>query len=87
MQNYNSDGQMILFSLEADEIPERPPRHKSKTVSLSALISIPYFHLDLSNIQRSCGPVWIPLLGIPFPMAGGWPAAQYWSSPQRVGQM
>ena len=49
MQNYNSDGQMILFSLEADEIPERPPRHKSKTVSLSALISIPYFHLDLSK--------------------------------------
>ena len=49
MQNYNSDGQMILFSLGADEIPERPPRHKSKTVSLSALISIPYFHLDLSK--------------------------------------
>lgn len=50
MQNYNSDGQMMLFSLEgADEISERPPRHKNKTVSLSALISIPYFHLDLSK--------------------------------------
>ncbi len=50
MPNYNSDGQMMLFSLEeADEIPERPPRHKSKSVSLSARISIPYFHLDLSK--------------------------------------
>ena len=50
MPNYNSDGQMMLFSLEgADEISERPPRHKNKTVSLSALISIPYFHLDLSK--------------------------------------
>ena len=50
MQNYNSDGQMMLFSLEGtDEISERPPRHKNKTVSLSALISIPYFHLDLSK--------------------------------------
>lgn len=50
MQNYNSDGQMMLFSLEGtDEISERPPRYKNKTVSLSALISIPYFHLDLSK--------------------------------------
>lgn len=50
MQHCDSDGQMMLFSLEeADEIYEKPPKQKSKTLTLSTLISIPYFHLDLSK--------------------------------------
>lgn len=50
MQHCDSDGQMMLFPLEeADEIYERPPKQKSKTLTLSTLISIPYFHLDLSR--------------------------------------
>ena len=49
MQHCDSDGQMMLFSLEeADEIYARPPKRKSGTLTLSTLISIPYFHLDLS---------------------------------------
>ena len=83
MQHCDSDGQMMLFSLEeADEIYARPPKRKSGTLTLSTLISIPYFHLDLSK-----GPVRVPLLGIPIPVAGKWPAAQHWSSSQRAGQM
>ena len=86
MQHCDSDGQMMLFSLEeADEIYARPPKRKSGTLTLSTLISIPYFHLDLS--KRPCGPVRVPLLGIPIPVAGKWPAAQHWSSSQRAGQM
>ena len=50
MQHCDSDGQMMLFSLEeADEIYARPPKRKSGTLTLSTLISIPYFHLDLSK--------------------------------------
>ena len=42
MQHCDSDGQMMLFPLEeADEIYERPPKQKSKTLTLSTLISIP----------------------------------------------
>lgn len=53
MQNYDSNGQMMLFSLDepddVDDIFESQPKQKSKAVSLSVLISIPYFHLDLSR--------------------------------------
>ena len=50
MQNCDSNGQMMLFSLdEPDGIFESQPKHKGKAVSLSVLISIPYFHLDLSR--------------------------------------
>lgn len=50
MQHCDSDGQMMLFSLEeADEIYARPPKRKNGTLTLSTLISIPYFHLDLSK--------------------------------------
>jgi len=50
MQNYDSNGQMMLFSLdEPDGIFESHPKHKSKAMTLSVLISIPYFHLDLSR--------------------------------------
>ena len=81
MQHCDSDGQMMLFSLEeADEIYARPPKRKSGTLTLSTLISIPYFHLDLSKGH-------VDLFGIPIPVAGKWPAAQHWSSSQRAGQM
>lgn len=50
MQNCDSNGQMMLFSLdEPDGIFESQPKHKGKAVSLSVLISIPYLHLDLSR--------------------------------------
>ena len=55
MQHCDSDGQMMLFSLEeADEIYARPPKRKSGTLTLSTLISIPYFHLDLSKGHVTC---------------------------------
>ena len=86
MQHCDSDGQMMLFSLEeADEIYARPPKRKSGTLTLSTLISIPYFHLDLSKGH-------VDLFGCHYwefrsPVAGKWPAAQHWSSSQRAGQM
>lgn len=50
MYNYDSDGQIMLFSPEEpDDRSENPPKQKNKSADTSALISIPYFHLDMSK--------------------------------------
>lgn len=50
MQIYENDGQMMLFSLElSGDLSESAPKHKTRSMLLPALISIPYFHLDLSK--------------------------------------
>ena len=59
MQHCDSDGQMMLFSLEeADEIYARPPKRKSGTLTLSTLISIPIIRLSAKGtdgvMKRRC---------------------------------
>lgn len=50
MQTREIDGQLILFVLEAsDEISVKTPKRKAPPKPISILISIPYFHLDLSK--------------------------------------
>ena len=50
MQNCEIDGQLMLFILDAsDEISARPLKRKAASTSMSMLVSIPYFHLDLSK--------------------------------------
>lgn len=50
MQNCEIDGQLMLFVLESpDEMPAKPLKRKTTAESMSALVSIPYFHLDLSK--------------------------------------
>lgn len=50
MRDYDNDGQMMLFSLEPlGDPPENVPKHNNRSMPLSALVSIPYFHLDLSK--------------------------------------
>lgn len=50
MQNCEIDGQLMLFVLESsEELPAKPLKQKTTAGSMSALVSIPYFHLDLSK--------------------------------------
>ena len=50
MYNYDRDGQIMLFSPEEpDDRSESPPKQKNRSAATSTLISIPYFHLDLSE--------------------------------------
>ena len=50
MQNHEMDGQMMLFVLELpDEIPAKPLKGKTTAEPMPTLISIPYFHMDLSK--------------------------------------
>lgn len=50
MYNYDRDGQIMLFSPEEpDDRAESPPKQKNRSAATSTLISIPYFHLDLSE--------------------------------------
>lgn len=50
MQTCEIDGQLMLFVLEAsDEISVKTAKRKAPPKPISALISIPYFHLDLSK--------------------------------------
>lgn len=50
MQTCEIDGQLMLFVLEAsDEISVKTAKRKAPPKPISTLISIPYFHLDLSK--------------------------------------
>lgn len=50
MQSCEIDGQLMLFVLESsEELPAKPLKRKTTVESMPALISIPYFHLDLSK--------------------------------------
>lgn len=50
MHGCEVDGQLMMFLLEPDdEVPAGQPRRKAPPKSWSSLISIPYYHLDLSQ--------------------------------------